>query len=71
MAYKAVVGKVGGLYANNFNASVFITGQRWFQVQPASSASILTIAADARRADIPVVVVYEDTNSMVYEIQTL
>ena len=71
MAFKAVVGRVGGLYANNFGAWIQIVGHPWFQVQATSSSWFLTVASDARRADIPVYLSYEDTNLTAYEIQSL
>jgi hypothetical protein len=71
MAYKAVVGKVGYMYANNFNGFIYIVGKQWFSCPLNVATSFLTIAADARRADVPVFIGYDDSTGTALEIQSI
>jgi hypothetical protein len=70
MAWKVTVGQVTSLFANNYGVWISVGG-RWHWSNSAYAGAMTTIAADARRAGIPVYIYYEDTNSMIYDIQTI
>ena len=70
MAWKAIVGPVTSLYADNYGAWIQVA-KAWYFSQSPYAGCMLTVAADARRAGIPVYLYYEDTTSMIYDIQSI
>jgi hypothetical protein len=73
MATKAALGKVTALYTHFSAGSWVRIGTTWYRCQPVGSSSMLVVAADARRADAPVIVYYDDSdpNKALYEIYEL
>jgi len=70
MAWKVTVGPVTSIFANNYGVWIQ-AGNLWHWSNSAYAGSMITIAADARRAGIPVYIYYEDTNAMIYDIQAI
>jgi len=71
MALASGVGQVTGLFSGSVDGDwIQISGIKdWLNCQ-APSGSMLTVAADARRAGTPVVVYYDDTSRALYTIQS-
>jgi len=70
MAQKSVFGFPQGLFASTSDIAVNMKGT-WYSSNSPMAASILAVAADARRAGSPVLLSYEDTNDSIYFIQCL
>jgi len=70
MAQKSVFGNAQALFASRSDIYVNVKGKWYFSNGPMAT-SILAVAADARRAGIPVLLSYEDSNDSIYYIQSL
>ena len=70
MAWKAVVGPVTNLFASNYGAWIRVANV-WYSCKTPAGPSVLVVAADARRAGVPVALYYEDTDLSIYDIQSL
>jgi hypothetical protein len=70
MAQKHVYGLVQGLFASTSDISINILGT-WYSSKSPMATSILLVAAEARRAGFPVLLIYEDLNDSIYQIQVI
>lgn len=71
MALRGGVGQVTGLYSSFVDGDwIQVSGvSNWVQCQE-TNGSMMTVAADARRAGTAVVVYYDDVSWALYEIQS-
>ena len=71
MALKSAVGQVTGLFSGSVDGDWIqvSTVNDWLNCQ-VPSGSMMTIAADARRAGTPVAIYYDDVSRALYTIQS-
>ena len=70
MAHQYIFGHPQGLFASTSDGYINMKGT-WYFANGALAAAMLAVAADARRARIPVFMIVEDSNDSIYSIQCL
>ena len=67
----AVIGPVESLFATGSGGGWIRVAGRWYQCPGNAAGAILTVAADSRRAGVPVALYFWKSGSQIVDIQTL